>query len=160
MTSWNWSIFLVTGLLRGLPLNSGEFTGYRWIPCTKANDAELWCFLWSAPEPTVEQTMETPSRWLWSHCNDKTNGILRKARLHLYSCDKINGTISYKIGKIFDKNIKKIHKTLTILRLKGIKVVRGYDKAPFMSFCQEMHKLKWNIWPHPVTNSTISTHNT
>ena len=22
----------------------------RWIPCTKANDAELWCFLWSAPE--------------------------------------------------------------------------------------------------------------
>ena len=22
----------------------------RWIPCTKASDAELWCFLWSAPE--------------------------------------------------------------------------------------------------------------
>ena len=22
----------------------------RWIPRTKANDAELWCFLWSAPE--------------------------------------------------------------------------------------------------------------
>ena len=28
----------------------GEFTGYRWIPHTKASDAELWCFLWSAPE--------------------------------------------------------------------------------------------------------------
>ena len=27
-----------------------EFTGHRWIPCTKASDAELWCFLWSAPE--------------------------------------------------------------------------------------------------------------
>ena len=28
----------------------GEFTGPRWIPRTKASDAELWCFLWSAPE--------------------------------------------------------------------------------------------------------------
>ena len=28
----------------------GEFTGHRWIPLTKASDAELWCFLWSAPE--------------------------------------------------------------------------------------------------------------
>ena len=23
--------------------------GHRWIPRTKASDAELWCFLWSAP---------------------------------------------------------------------------------------------------------------
>ena len=30
---------------------------------TKASDAELWCFLWSVPEPTVEQTMETPVIW-------------------------------------------------------------------------------------------------
>ena len=28
----------------------GEFTGNRWILRTKATDAELWCFLWSAPE--------------------------------------------------------------------------------------------------------------
>ena len=26
----------------------GEFTLHRWIPRTKAIDAELWCFLWSA----------------------------------------------------------------------------------------------------------------
>ena len=44
MTSSNGSIFRVTGHL------CGEFTGHRWIPCTKASDAELWCFLWSAPE--------------------------------------------------------------------------------------------------------------
>ena len=25
------------------------FTGHRWIPRTKASDAKLWCFLWSAP---------------------------------------------------------------------------------------------------------------
>ena len=29
-------------------------TGHRWIPRTKASDAELWCFLWSAHEQTVE----------------------------------------------------------------------------------------------------------
>ena len=28
----------------------GESTGHRWIPRTKASDAELWCFLWSASE--------------------------------------------------------------------------------------------------------------
>ena len=44
MTSWNGNIFRVTGHL------CGEFTGHRWIPRTKASDAELWCFLWSPPE--------------------------------------------------------------------------------------------------------------
>ena len=40
-----------------------EFTGHRWIPLTKASDAELWGFLSSAPEQTVEQTIETPVIW-------------------------------------------------------------------------------------------------
>ena len=44
MTSSNGNIFRVTGHL------CREFTGPRWIPCTKASDAELWCFLWSASE--------------------------------------------------------------------------------------------------------------
>ena len=39
MTSWNGNIFRITGHL------CGEFTGPRWIPHTKASDAELWCFL-------------------------------------------------------------------------------------------------------------------
>ena len=39
MTSSNGNIFRVTGHL------CGEFTGPRWIPHTKANDAELCCFL-------------------------------------------------------------------------------------------------------------------
>ena len=42
MTSSNENIFRVTGHL------CGEFTGPRWIPRTKASDAELCCFLWSA----------------------------------------------------------------------------------------------------------------
>ena len=32
----------------------GEFIGHLWIPLTKARDAELWCFLWSAPEQTID----------------------------------------------------------------------------------------------------------
>ena len=51
------NIFCVTGPL------CGEFTGHRWIPRTKARGAELWCFLWSAPEQTVEQTIETLVIW-------------------------------------------------------------------------------------------------
>ena len=52
-----------------------ESTGHRWIPLTKASDAELWCFLWSAPEQTVEQKsrrlwFDTPSSSLWRLCND------------------------------------------------------------------------------------------
>ena len=42
MTSSDGNIFRVTGHL------CGEFTGPRWIPHTKASDAELWCFLSSA----------------------------------------------------------------------------------------------------------------
>ena len=38
--SSNGNIFRVTGHL----------CGHRWITRTKASDAELWCFLWSAPE--------------------------------------------------------------------------------------------------------------
>ena len=41
----------------------GELNGHRWIPCTKSSDAELWCFLWSSPGTTIEQTMETPVIW-------------------------------------------------------------------------------------------------
>ena len=44
MTSSNRNIFRVTGPL------CGEFTGHQWIPLTKASDAELWCFPWSARE--------------------------------------------------------------------------------------------------------------
>ena len=41
MTSSNGNLFRVTGPF------CGEFTGHRWIPLTKASDAEPWCFLWS-----------------------------------------------------------------------------------------------------------------
>ena len=57
VTSSNGNIFHVAGLLWG------ESIGHRWIPLTKANDAELWYFLWSMPEQTAEQMIETPVIW-------------------------------------------------------------------------------------------------
>ena len=48
MTSSNGNIFRVTGPL------CKEFTRHRWISLTKASDAKLWCFLWSAPESNRE----------------------------------------------------------------------------------------------------------
>ena len=37
--------------------------GHRWIPLTKASDAELWYFLISAPEQALKQTIEKPVIW-------------------------------------------------------------------------------------------------
>ena len=63
MTSWNGNTFHVTGPL------CAEFTGHRWIPLTKASDAELWCFLWSVP-------------WINGWVNNREVGDLRHHRPH------------------------------------------------------------------------------
>ena len=41
----------------------GGTTSNRWIPLTKASDTELWCFLWSAIEQMIEQTIKIPVIW-------------------------------------------------------------------------------------------------
>ena len=66
MTSSNGNIFRVTGPL------CGEFTDLRWIPHTKASDAELWCFLRLITRLSKHSRgwwFETLSRPLWRHCN-------------------------------------------------------------------------------------------
>ena len=57
MMSSNENIIRLTGALWE------ETTGHGWIPLTKASDAGLWCFLWSAPEQTTEQTVQMPVIW-------------------------------------------------------------------------------------------------
>ena len=57
MISSDGNIFWVTGPLLG------ESTGHRWIPLTKASYVELWCFIWSAPEETVQQRIEILVIW-------------------------------------------------------------------------------------------------
>ena len=61
MTSSNGNSFRVTGPL------CGELTGDRWILRTKASDAELWCFLRSAP-------------WTNGWVNNREAGDLRRHR--------------------------------------------------------------------------------
>ena len=68
MTSSNGNIFSVTGHL------CGEFTGPRWIPHTKASDAELWCFFDLCLNKRLRKQsrgwwFETLSWPLWRHRN-------------------------------------------------------------------------------------------
>ena len=62
ITSSNGNIFRVTGPL------CGEFTGDRWIPLTKASDAQLW---WAngLNKQSRRWWFETLSCSLWHHCN-------------------------------------------------------------------------------------------
>ena len=63
MTSSNGNIFRVTGHL------CREFTGPRWIPRTKASDAELWCF-------------SLICAWINDWVNNREVGDLRRDRTH------------------------------------------------------------------------------
>ena len=81
ITSSNGNIFRVIGLL------CRKFTGQRWILRTKASNAELWCFLWSLPEPTVEQTIKTPaisdaSRLIMTSFLSNCNKVIVAKMLH------------------------------------------------------------------------------
>ena len=74
MTSSNENIFRVTGPL------CGKFTGHRWIPHTKASDAELWCFIdlrlnQSLSKQLRSRCFETPTHSLWRHCNENSTLI-------------------------------------------------------------------------------------
>ena len=63
MTSSNGNISRVTGHL------CGEFTGHRWIPRTKASDAELWFF-------------SLICSWINGWVNDGEAGDFRRHRAH------------------------------------------------------------------------------
>ena len=60
-----------------------ETTGNRWVPLTKASDAELYYFLRCAFKLTVEQTLKLPVTWdvimfMWRHCNDIAQNYVSK----------------------------------------------------------------------------------
>ena len=73
MTSSNRNSFCVTDHM------CGEFNGTRWIPCTRASDAGLWCFFDLRLTKRVSKQswgwwFETPSRPLWRHRDDESSG--------------------------------------------------------------------------------------
>ena len=68
MTPSNGNIFRVTGPWWW------ESTGDRWIPLSKASDAELWCVFYlrlnkRLTKQSRHRRFETPSRSLWRHPN-------------------------------------------------------------------------------------------
>ena len=67
----------------------GEFTGHRWIPRTKASDAELWCFFDMRLNQQLSKQwrrcwFKMPSRSLWRHCN-ACNIVTDKNKNHALS---------------------------------------------------------------------------
>ena len=58
---------MVTSQYENILRVTGPFSGWstcrRWIPLTKASDAELWYFLWCAPEQMFGQTVEMLAIW-------------------------------------------------------------------------------------------------
>ena len=74
--------FRVTGHL------CGESTGHWWSPLTKASDAVLWCFLWSAPQ-IFEQTIETPAIWDAHYDVTVMEPGLLKFFSHLWHCSQL-----------------------------------------------------------------------
>ena len=106
MTSSNGNISRVTGPL------CGEFTAHLWIPLTKASDAELWCFLWSAP-------------WI----NNCEAGDLRRHRAH-YDVIVMVSTNSH-MGTILISDKSAYHKILQSLqrRIKRAYIVLKFGRS-------------------------------
>ena len=92
----------------------GESTGHRWIPLKKTSDEELWCFLWSTPEQTIEQTIETPVSWdalalimtsLYWHArnNYPSRNTCNKSNMWAWVCNMIYQISIFKLMSMYGK---------------------------------------------------------
>ena len=122
--SSNKNIFRVIGPL------CGEFTGHRWIPLRKASDAELWCFLWSAPEQSIEQTIKTPVIW---------NAIA--LIMTSLSCDILHGVYIIHVLTYIQVKVPVVPRLYTILHNR-------YLHTPRQCFSRTM---VLNFWREEVT---------
>ena len=66
---WYWSMICSPLWRHDRKTTVSLMAGRRWIPHTKASDAELWCFLWSAP-------------WINGWVNNREAGDLIRHRAH------------------------------------------------------------------------------
>ena len=87
MTSSNGNFFRVTGPLWR------ESTGHRWIPFTKARDAEWWCFFDLRLNKRLNKQprrrwFETPSHPLWRDCN----------KYSIFLFQRPSGSLPYWVG--------------------------------------------------------------
>ena len=88
MASSNGSIFCLTDHLWG------GSTGHRWIPLTKASDAELWCFFYLYLNKRLNKQsrrwwFETSPHSLWRHCHGIMACPCLTPRQYLNQCWRI-----------------------------------------------------------------------
>ena len=140
------------------------------IPLTKASGVELWCFLWSAPEPTFEQTIKAPVIW-----DAIALIMIVMIEMPMYSFQRVNFHIQLGISAallpMLLPNFRVIGKVLTqILRLRdftrscGTTSVRlqnlSWYKTSFVSR-QLLHLLsKLQNWIVPKRVKTCIVSNT
>ena len=118
MTSSNGNIYRLTGPL------CGEFTGYRWIPLTKATDVELWwCFFFIC---------------VWINCwiNNRKAGYLR---CHCAHYDVIVMRVNiYQVGLIschcIDVIMSGMASWIISVTIVGLTVCSGADERKHQSF--------------------------
>ena len=95
-TSSNGNIFSITGPL------CGKFIGHRWIPLTNASGAELWSFPWSAPEETVEQSIET--RVIWDAIAPIMTSLQCGPMMAQFTNSYMRHSVTKKLCKLIDAN--------------------------------------------------------
>ena len=113
MMSSKWNIFRVTDHM------CQELTRYRLISRTKANDAELWSFLFNLrlnkrlSKQSKGWWFETPSRWLWRHC---IGTVQDEGRTH--NNEILKPSLDNAVYKIL-RTIKRYRKISNIRRIKS-----------------------------------------
>ena len=139
MTSSNGYIFRVTGPM------CGEFAGHRWIPLTKASDAELWSFLWSAPEQTIEQITEMPLSWFWRHCN-------AFSRQFLWRVDQTCWRPGARLTKAYDVTIQRCRKSHAKIEDSKMHILRCMSTKFCVKFQRCPLKFHTKFWTHTPQN--------
>ena len=124
--SSNGNIFCVTGPF------CGEFTGHWWIPLTKANDAELWSFLCSAP-------------WINGWINNRDAGDFRRHRNHY---DVIVRKQSWKM-------VRRSAHTTEHNSVIHVPILNSWDVL-YLSIHHLINAIL--IWPAPSTTSPRNLH--
>ena len=152
MTPSNGNISCVTRHL------CGEFNGPRWIPHTKASDAELWCFLWSAPGKGDKRLskqwwgwwFETLSCPLWRHpnawciircfrgeCNHPTCGYVFVVDLVLPGCPLVDLYIQIEIWVLSQRPYADIqtHWNICASTCSGLTTIRFNQLNNCLNMC-------------------------
>ena len=120
MTSSNGNIFRVTGHL------CGEFTGHRWIPHTKASDAELWCFFMICI-------------WVNSGINNREASDLRRyrARYDVIVMGLRNFILAFVCNSLYGEG--NLHRIIACDMTRNINQEDTQQKSPHWRFV---------MWPH------------